>query len=202
MSEIWQGVVAGAAGASWLEQVATIMGIAGVWLAMRENIWNFPVGLGQVTIFGWVCFQGKLYSETALQVFFFAALLYGWRHWTRGDANGAPLRVHRLTRREGLGWTAAALGLWLGWGTIMVRFTDAALPWADAFVFAASVISQWLQARKVLENWVGWLVANTTAIAVFWLKGFYWFAGLYAIFWVLAAWGLRTWWRAEKAPYA
>jgi nicotinamide mononucleotide transporter len=200
MNEILRQIVSGALEASPLEQAATVLGIVFVWLAMRESLWNFPVGLVQAGIFGWVCLQGRLYSETALQLIFMAAMVYGWWHWGRRD-RAAPLRVGRLTGRAAGLWVAATLALWGVWGGGMARFTDAALPWGDGFVFAVSVVSQWLQARKLLENWIGWIFANTAAIGVFWWKGFYWFAVLYLLFWFLAWAGLRAWlrsWRASR----
>ena len=81
------------------EQAATVLGVIFVWLAMRESLWNFPVGLVQAAIFGWVCLEGRLYSETALQLLFMAAMMYGWWHWGRRDRDAGPLRVARLTAR-------------------------------------------------------------------------------------------------------
>ena len=83
----------------------------------------------------------------------------------------------------------------------MARLTDAALPWWDAFVFAASVASQWLQARKLIENWIGWIIANTVGIGVFWAKDLYWFAALYGLFWLMAWGGLRAWTRSGRAAH-
>jgi nicotinamide mononucleotide transporter len=149
-----------------------------------------------------VCFTGKLYSETTLQVFFFVALVYGWWHWTHsGGDRREPLRVQRLSRAATIGWTAGTLAIWAIWGTLMHRFTDAALPYWDGFVFATSVASQWLQSRKALENWIGWLVANTVAIGVFWVKGYYWFAVLYFIFWLMALAGWRAWKRSWRTAH-
>jgi nicotinamide mononucleotide transporter len=199
---ILQQILDGALAATWPEQVATVLGVAGVWLAIRESLWNFPVGLVQVAIFGWVCFQGKLYSETVLQGFFFAALCFGWWHWAHGARDAKPLPVQRLSPREAVAWIAGTLALWSVWGAGMARFTDAALPWWDGFVFAASVSAQWLQARKALENWHGWIVANTVAIGVFWAKGYYWFAVLYFLFWLMAWGGLRAWLRSWRAQHA
>jgi nicotinamide mononucleotide transporter len=199
LESIWQGMI----GASVLEQVGTVLGIIGVALMIRRKIWAFPVGLIQVSIFGWVCFHGKLYSETVLQGLFFAALAYGWWHWTHADGVARKeLPIQNLSVRATMAWTAATLVLWLAWGTAMHRLTDAALPYWDAFVFAFSVVSQWLQARKALANWVGWLIANTVAIGVFWTKEYYWFAVLYAIFWFMALEGLMAWlkaWREQEA---
>ncbi len=201
MNEVVRQIIAGATEASRLEQVATVLGVVFVWLAMRESLWNFPVGLVQAAIFGWVCFEGKLYSETVLQILFVAAMVYGWWHWSRGAKDTGSLAVQRLSAWSAAGWAGATLVLWLAWGGAMARFTDAALPWWDGFVFAASVVSQWLQARKLLENWIGWIIANTVAVGVFWAKGFYWFAVLYFLFWLLAWGGWRAWWRSWKAAH-
>lgn len=201
MNGVWQQIIEGATGASWAEQIATVLGVLFVWLAMRESLWNFPVGLGQAAIFGWVCFEGKLYSETVLQAFFFTAMIYGWWHWSRGGRDASRLPVQRLSRREAGAWTVATLALWAVWGGGMARLTDAALPWGDGFVFATSVVSQWLQSRKMLENWIGWIVANTVGIGVFWAKDLYWFAALYFLFWLMAWGGWRAWRRSWRAAH-
>ena len=71
--------------------------------------------------------------------------------------------------------------------------TDAALPYWDAFILVFSLIAQWLQARKKLENWPGWLIVNTVAIGVYWAKDLRLTSGLYLIFWLMALWGWREW---------
>jgi nicotinamide mononucleotide transporter len=200
MNDVWQSIWNGMTGASWLEQVATVLGVAGVVLMMRQNVWTFPVSLLQVAIFGYVCFHGQLYSETVLQGMFFAALVYGWVHWTRGRTRENPLPVRWLGRRARFYWLAAVVAIWAVWGAIMQR-VGAALAYADAFVFATSVASQWLQARKALDNWIGWVIANTVAIGVFWQKEYYWFAALYLVFWCLA-WGGFVAWRRTLAAAA
>jgi nicotinamide mononucleotide transporter len=199
MQLILKQILDGAVGATWPEQIATVLGLIGVWLALRESLWNFPVGLVQVAIFGWVCFRGRLYSDAVLQVVFGLALAYGWQHWLRGAEVDRPMPIQRLSRQASIGWIGGCLALWIVWGTGMHRYTDAVLPYGDGFVFASSVASQWLQARKALENWIGWIIANTVAIAVFWIKEFYWFSVLYFVFWLMAWWGLHTWWRSWKA---
>lgn len=175
------------------EIIGTVMGVIGVWLMIRRNLWAFPIGLAQVVIFGWVCYGQRLYSETMLQVMFSAALAHGWWHWTHPGPGRRELPVLRLTPRGTAAWVVGALALWMVWGTAMHHFTAAALPYGDGFVFAASVAAQWLQARKHIENWVGWLVANTAAIGVFAMKELYLFAALYALFWLMALWGWREW---------
>jgi nicotinamide mononucleotide transporter len=193
LSAIFHEIVTGALNASRLEQAATVLGVIFVLLAMRESLWNFPVGLVQAALSGWVFFQGKLYSDAVLQVIFFAAMIYGWWHWGRGTKDEAALAVQRLSLRGRLAWSLGTLAVCAAWGAGMATFTDAALPWWDGFIFAASVTAQWLQSRKILENWHAWIITNTVAIGVYWSRGFYWFAVLYFIFWLLAWGGLRAW---------
>lgn len=193
MNSILQQIIEGARSATWPEQCATVLGVLFVWLVMRESLWNFPVGLVQAALFGWVCFEGRLYSDVVLQVIYCAAMIYGWWHWTRGGPAKTVLPVQRLSRLAAARWIGVTLALWAIWGTCMARFTDASLPYWDGFILAGSVASQWLQARKALENWIGWLLVNSIAIGVYWVKGYYWFAVLYFIFWLLSWAGLRAW---------
>ncbi len=179
---------------SGLEIAGTVLGIVGVGLMIRQNIWGWPVGLVQVTISAWVFYGAKLYSDVLLQGFFFVIQAYGWWHWWRGTGpEPGKLPVTRLRIRAIAGWCAAGAGATAGWGELMRRTTDAALPHWDAFILVFSVISQWLQARKRRENWAGWMIVNLVAIGVYWAKDLRLFAGLYAVFFGLAVAGWRAW---------
>jgi nicotinamide mononucleotide transporter len=182
------------------EIIGTVLGVIGVWLMIRQNIWGWPVGLVQVAVYAWVFFVARLYSDAILQVAFFLIQAYGWWHWWRGRAPGRELPVTRLEPAAGAGAIAAGAVLTAAWGLLMHRTTDAALPWWDAFILIFSLIAQWLQARKKLENWPAWVVVNTVAIGVYWAKDLRLTAGLYAIFWLMALWGWREWRRASPHP--
>ena len=66
------------------ELAGTVLGVVGVALMVRQNVWAWPVGLLQVAISAWVFLGAKLYSDVVLQGFFFAIQAYGWWHWRRG----------------------------------------------------------------------------------------------------------------------
>jgi nicotinamide mononucleotide transporter len=181
------------------EIIGTILGVIGVGLMIRQNIWGWPVGLVQVAISAWVFFQAKLYSDVLLQGFFFAIQAYGWWHWLRGAEGAQPgLPVTRLRRRAIAGWSLVGALATAGWGEFMRRTTDAALPHWDAFILIFSVIAQWLQARKRLENWAGWMIVNVVAVGVYWVKDLRLYAGLYVIFFGLAVAGHGAWRRTMR----
>lgn len=176
------------------EIIGTVLGIVGVALMILQKTSAWPVGMVQVAVYGWVFFNAKLYSDAILQVFFFGVLSYGWWHWWRGtDAKHAPLPVTRLRWRGRVGWVAAGAIATIAWGELMRRTTDAALPHWDAFVLMFSLIAQWLQARKRLENWAGWMVVNVVAVGVYWAKDLRLTAGLYVIFFAMAVAGHIAW---------
>ena len=75
------------------EIIGTVLGVIGVWLMIRQNIWGWPVGLVQVAVYAWVFFDARLYSDTILQVLFFAIQAYGWWHWLKGGKDGSAGRL-------------------------------------------------------------------------------------------------------------
>jgi nicotinamide mononucleotide transporter len=84
------------------------------------------------------------------------------------------------------------------WALALRRWTDAVMPWRDAFIAVFGIVAQVLQARKVIENWPLWVVVNVVAIAAYWKADLAYTAFLYAIYLGLAVVGWREWARATR----
>ena len=84
-------------------------------------------------------------------------------------------------------------------GTLLARFTDAALPYIDSATASTSLVAQWMMTRKILENWAVWVAVDVVYIAMFIFKRLYLTAGLYAVFLVLAVMGYVRWKRSLVA---
>jgi len=181
-----------------LEVVAAALGLVNIVLVVRRSVWNYPFGLAMVAIYGWLFAQPetRLYSDAGLQVFFFAVQLYGWWNWSRCRAESGEVAVQRLSA----GALLASLGMigaaTLGWGTIMHRYTDAALPWWDAFIAMASISAQLLMARRFIENWLLWIAVDIVAIGVYAAKGLMLTAFLYIAFLMFSILGWVSWRKA------
>lgn len=189
---------------SSLEILGTVLGVIGVALMIRQNVWGWPVGLVQVAVSAWVFFGAKLYSDVLLQVCFFAIQAYGWWHWVRGSrghggSGRVGLPVTRLSLRAVSAWVVAGAIATAGWGEFMRRATDAALPHWDAFILIFSLIAQGWQAQKRLECWAGWMAVNSVAVGVYWAKDLQLYAGLYLLFLAMAVAGHRSWQRSIRA---
>lgn len=192
LDQIWQG----ATGAPLLDQANLALGIAGVWLMIRRSLWAFPVGLVAVSVQAVLFWQARFYADAKLQGFFFVLLVYGWIHWVRAKGAAPELPVTTQAPR----WRVLTLGAgglaWLVWAQLNGA---AQQPYRDAFIAAFSIVAQWLQARKRIENWPLWIVVNGVAVWSYWMAAIYYTAFLYAIYLILAIGGWREWARALPA---
>jgi len=119
--------------------------------------------------------------------------VYGWRLWMRVGGQEEKVDVRWLGWPARAGWLAfiglAALSL----GTVMHRFTNAAMPYPDAAITAASIAAQFLLSFRRIENWILWIAIDAGAIALYILRDLQLTAGLYCVFLVLSVLGLREW---------
>lgn len=182
-----------------LELAASLFGLANIALLVRRSIWTFPFALLSVTCAGLVLFGAKLYAEAGLQVFFVLANLWGWRLWrsARGRAAGA-VQVGWMRAWSRLAWLVMTTSLSGSLGWLLQRFTDAALPFADAAVAGASIAAQILLALRRVENWILWIAVDIGAICLYLSRGLALLAVLYAAFLVMSVIGLREWAKAAR----
>ena len=187
-----------------LEALATLLGLINISLIVRRSVWNYPFGLAMVTLYAWIFAQPdvRLYSDVGLQMFFFVVQLYGWWNWSQSEADSGEVQVLMLSSPNRLAWLAVIAVATLAWGTLMHRYTSAALPWWDAFIAMTSVSAQLLMARRYLENWVLWIAVDAVAIGVYAAKGLMLTAILYTIFLIVSILGLFSWRKALAAERA
>lgn len=198
MDLILRNIRDGLVNASPLDQANLVLGVLGVWLMTRRNLWAFPVGLVAVTVQGILFFRARFYADSALQVFFFVALAWGWWHWIRGRGAAPELPVTSLSGRGRLWCALAVVGATAVWALALQRWTDAVMPWRDAAIAALQVAGQVLQARKKLENWALFTAANLIAIPAYWSAELAYTAFLFGIYLTLGLVGWRAWWKVWR----
>jgi nicotinamide mononucleotide transporter len=176
-----------------VEWIAAALGLANIALLVRRSVWNYPFGMAMVALYAFVFFEAKLYGESGLQLFFFAAQAWGWVLWVRARHGDSQVPVRRLGNFSRLVWLTATAALALNLGWVMHRFTDASLPYADAAIAGASIAAQILLAFRRIENWVLWIAIDVASIAVYVTKGLWPTAALYVVFLGMSALGLREW---------
>lgn len=189
-----------------LEAAGVLFSVLYLVLAIRENLWCWPAAFLASALSVVVMFGARLYSEAALNVFYAAMAVYGYYEWRYGGrASGAkelPISVWPLRMHAAAIGGSVALSAALGW--VLHRQTDAALPYVDAFVTVSSVVTTYMVARKILENWLYWLVIDGISLWLYVQRELYFYAALFALYLVLVVIGLIRWhrdWRAAaEAP--
>lgn len=175
------------------EWVAVLLAFGYLLLAVRQNAWCWACAIASSAIFLVLFARGGLVMQAVLQVFYVAMGAYGWWAWRRGGEARTSLPVTRWSRRR----HAAALGVLLlltaanGW--LIARAQGGLVPYVDAFVAWVSMLATWLVARKVLENWIYWIVVDSVAAALYWTQGFHATAVLFVVYVLIAVRGYFAW---------
>jgi len=191
-------------GSNWIEISATLFGFACVALTVKQNIWCWPTGLVQVVLYIFVFYHAKLYSDLILHVIYIGLQFFGWYFWLHGGKNqtSAPViklsGINQSTFTSAYMWMAVTIFSTSVWGFIMKTWTDASLPYWDAFTTVASLIATYLMAKKVLESWLWWIAVDVVAIGVYFYKGLYPTTVLYITFLVMATMGYFSWKKSLK----
>jgi nicotinamide mononucleotide transporter len=196
-------------GSSALELLGFVFGVAAVWLMTRQHIAAWPVGIVNVALYAVLFTRAGLYSDAGLQVVYVGLSAYGWWRWTRGAAptthdpyapavDVTPLPVTRTPPREALLAALVALLLWITLALVTSRLPGTSLPWLDSALVSGSLVTQWLAARKRLENWACWIVLDVLYVGLFVYKALLLTAALYAVFIALAVRGHLAWSRTVQ----
>lgn len=197
----WQLLSNQFAATTWLEWVGTISGFACVYLAARQNIWNWPVAIISVIAYSILFYDYKLYGDAVLQIYFLGMSVYGWYYWVkRKEAHLKP--IVSLSNAELIKVCLGGIiltGL-LGW--FLDNFTDTNVPYADGFCTAISFIAQFLMTRKYLQNWILWIIVDICYVPLYLYKNLGLTAVLYTLFLALAVMGYLQWRRAYRLENA
>ena len=178
--------------ASWLESASFVTGATCVWLTVRENVWNFPIGLVNVATFGFVFLRARLYADAGLQIVYLVLCARGWYLWLHPGRDGTRIHVTRAGREERNGLLVCIILLTLLLWLVLRQVGGSASFW-DALTTSISLGSQWLLNRKRLESWMGWISVDAIYVPLYVSRSLYLTAVLYAIFLGLAILGLRRW---------
>lgn len=187
---------------TWLEIVAFVFTLACVYLNTREHVAAWPLGIVGTALYAALFFNSKLYGDFGLQFVYIASSVYGWYAWSRGSKDQTRLVVSHLPREHALFAGGFVILAWPLAGAFFDRYTDTDVPYFDALPTVLSLCGQWMLARKHIENWWLWIVADVIYVALFVFKGLYLTSLLYALFIGLCALGLRDWSRSLQKSEA
>jgi nicotinamide mononucleotide transporter len=183
---------------NWIEIVGAILSLIYLYLSIKQklSLWFFGIisSLFYIVIF----FQTKFYADMSLQFYYVVISIYGWINWKHGDdLAGKEMPAAQLTKRLLVNLCIATGLIYIIYYFILSRFTDSTIPKADSVVGALSIVGTWMLARKLIENWIVWIVADGLCVGLYFYKGLYPTAILFIIYTLMAAVGYWEW---KKSP--
>jgi nicotinamide mononucleotide transporter len=174
------------------ETLGFVTGAVCVWLTVKENIWNWPIGIANSAFFVVLFFGARLFADMSLQIIYIILGFLGWYWWLRGGEGQTTLHVSRATPATLLVVGAIVVGATAGMALFLRSVGDSA-PFLDALTTTLSLAAQYLLTRKLIENWYVWITADVIYIGLYSARGLYLTAALYALFLGLCLLGLRQW---------
>ena len=178
-----------------LEITAVFFGFASVWYSKQNNILVFPTGLISTSIFVYLLFKWQLLGDMMINGYYFIMSFYGWYIWTRkvGAKNLTP--ISRATKSEQI-IAVIIFALTLVLVYQVYQFYDMWTNWVayvDTLTTALFFVGMWLMAKRKIENWYFWVVADIISIPLYLYKGLTFTSIQYFGFTILAIFGFLAW---------
>lgn len=177
---------------SMTEVLGFITGALCVWLVVKENIWNWPIGIVNNIFFVVLFFEASLFADMGLQVVYIVLGFLGWYWWLRGGKNKTTLKVGRIGWLESSTLVVVAL---IATG-VMTRYLESindSAPFLDALTTVMSLVAQYMLTKKLIENWGVWISVDVIYIGLYIYKDLYLTAALYLIFLLMCIKGWYEW---------
>lgn len=172
---------------SWLELVAVVTSLVGVWLGTTGKTITWPWWALSSAFYGWLFYEWQLFASAVLQIVFIAAAIWGWFGW---GPKGAQSRVANIKLRIGIATAGALVVLVLApWFASI----GAAATWPDSFGLVFSIVAQLAMVNEYRENWAIWFVVDAVYSIEYASQQLYFTAILYVIFTGIAVRGWLQW---------
>ena len=178
----------------WSELSAVIFGIFYVVLAARASVWCWVFGIISCSLWAYATYTlYDLYIDALLQVFYVVMGFFGIWQWMKGGKKGQNLPIGKMPWRQHLFIILGGLVISYFIAGVFSEFTPAAATGWDSLTTVFSVIATVLTVRKVLENWIYWIITDLIYVGLYFSRGSSLFTGLMVIYTVIAVIGWLEW---------
>ena len=176
------------------ELAAVLLGVAYLLLAMKEKISCWYAAFISTAIYTVLFWDVSLLMDSALQVYYMAMAIYGWYQWRKPrdeSKQELPISCWRWQTHSAVIAGVIIVSCASGW--ILQNNTEAAWPYLDSFTTWGAIVTTYMVAKKILENWLYWIVIDAVAAFLYVDRGLYLTALLFAAYVVIVIFGYFQW---------
>ena len=193
----------------WIEWLAVLCSLLYVILISykKNSAWLFAILSSGLYVY--LCYSTQLYLEVGLQIFYVLMAIYGWFSWYQDERKDEPIdpnsfaesnegRIIRWNLKQHVLNVIISGVLMLLLGYVFANFTNQANPFVDAFTSVFSFTATFMVTKKVLENWIYWIIIDAISVYLFYSRELYVTAGLMCLYSLIALFGLVKWYLIYK----
>lgn len=187
-----------------IDLLTSIFGLVCVFLAGRNNKYNFYVGYVYTFLLFLMFWNKHLYACLFLQPISLGINILGHYRWTHpkheeeSSEDHSALKVSMLTWPERLITVASVLLLAAVWGWMLGLFTSDPVPYLDACVTVLILVAQYLSAQKKWDCWIAWLLVNITQLMLHLSVGHVFMPIVSSLYLANGIWSLATWFKLYR----
>ena len=179
---------------AWIiESVGAALAIAYLLLALKQNKLCWFAWIASSILYLYVMYQAGLYMESLLQVFYLCMGFYGLSQWSKTINNNQNTYVDLWSIGNHIFAISLVIVLSFLSGTLLSNFSNAALPFIDAFTTWGAIVASYMVAKKILENWIYWFVIDFISVFIFASRGLYFTSALFVTYLVIIYFGYKSW---------
>ena len=179
---------------AWIiEGVGAVLAIAYLLLALKQNKLCWFAWIASSILYLYVMYQAGLYMESLLQVFYLCMGFYGLSQWTKTINNNQNTYVDIWSIGNHIFAISLIIVLSFLSGILLSNFSNAALPFIDAFTTWGAIVASYMVAKKILENWIYWFVIDFISVFIFASRGLYFTSALFVTYLVIIYFGYKSW---------
>ena len=179
---------------AWIiEGVGAALAIAYLLLALKQNKLCWFAWIASSILYLYVMYQAGLYMESLLQVFYLCMGFYGLSQWSKTINNNQNTYVDLWSTGNHIFAISLVVVLSFFSGILLSNFSNAALPFIDAFTTWGAIVASYMVAKKILENWIYWFVIDFISVFIFASRGLYFTSALFVTYLVIIYFGYKSW---------
>ena len=185
----------------FLEFLAVVFAVLYLVLAVKQNIKCWVAWIISSCLYLVVMYEANLYMEASLQVFYIIMGFYGWSQWSKSQTKEELIvKTWNLYNHSVAIFLIFLLSF--GSGLFLKQYTSAALPFLDALTSWGAIVTTYMVAKKLLENWIYWFVIDSISVYLFLSRELYLTAFLFLIYLFIIVFGYRSWNEIRKNQHA
>lgn len=178
-----------------LELVAVVFGVISVLFARKNNILVYPTGLVSTILYVYILYEFQLYGDLIINFYYTIMSFLGWYLWAKTKDGNDEFPISNINRKEILVSTLI-FTITLTFVALVYHFFDKFTNWTayvDALTTGLFFVGMWLMAKRKIENWILWIIADAISIPLYFYKGLTFSSFQFILFTIIAILGYKEW---------